>query len=206
MPQREVRQATIDRVAEELHSHGLIKFGTFTLKSGVVSPFYIDLREVQSYPSTYQAVTDAYSEMLAGVDKSVFLAGVPEAGTPLASMVAYKLHRRLVQPRKVVKDHGTKSSVEGAYQPGDRVILIDDLITKGDSKLEAIDQVKSAGLEIQGFLVLIDREQGGLDLVRKAGYEIEAAVTITALVTALRDQNKISSEQFDTIINFIRNN
>lgn len=201
-----VSQAAIDRVAEELHAHNLIKFGEFTLKSGIVSPFYIDLREVQSYPSTYRAVTDAYAEMLAGVDESVFLAGVPEAGTPLASMTAYKLGRRLVQPRKVVKDHGTKSSVEGAYQPGDKVILIDDLITKGDSKLEAIDQVKSAGLEIEGFLVLIDREQGGLDLVRNAGYSIEAAVTITALITALRDQGKISPEQFDTVMNFIRNN
>lgn len=201
-----VSQATIDRVAEELHAHNLIKFGEFTLKSGIVSPFYIDLREVQSYPSTYRAVTDVYAEMLDSVDESVFLAGVPEAGTPLASMTAYKLGRRLVQPRKVVKDHGTKSSVEGAYQSGDKVILIDDLITKGDSKLEAIDQVKSAGLEIEGFLVLIDREQGGLDLVRNAGYSIEAAVTITALITALRNQDKISPEQFDTVINFIRSN
>lgn len=202
----QVSQATIDRVAEELHANHLIKFGEFTLKSGIVSPFYIDLREVQSHPSTYRAVTDAYAELLADVDESVFLAGVPEAGTPLASMAAYQLGRRLVQPRKVVKDHGTKSSVEGAYEPGDHVILIDDLITKGDSKLEAIDQVKSAGLEIEGFLVLIDREQGGLELVRQAGYAIEAAVTITALMTALRDQGKITSEQYDTVINFIRSN
>lgn len=201
-----VSQSTIDRIAQELHAHNLIKFGEFTLKSGIVSPFYIDLREVQSYPTTYRAVTDAYAEMLANTDESVFLAGVPEAGTPLASMTAYKLGRRLVQPRKVVKDHGTKSSVEGAYNPGDRVVLIDDLITKGDSKLEAIDQVKSAGLEIEGFIVLIDREQGGLDLVRKAGYTIEAATTITALITALRDQGKISSEQYDTVINFIKDN
>lgn len=201
-----VSQATIDRIAKELHAHNLIKFGEFTLKSGIVSPFYIDLREVQSYPSTYRAVTDAYAEMLADVDESVLLAGVPEAGTPLASMTAYKLGRALVQPRKVVKDHGTKSSVEGAYQPGDRVILIDDLITKGDSKLEAIDQVKSAGLEIEGFLVLIDREQGGLDLVRNAGYSIEAAITISTLITALHDQEKISPEQFDTVMSFIRSN
>ncbi len=201
-----VSQATIDRVAEELHGHHLIKFGQFTLKSGIVSPFYIDLREVQSYPTTYRAVTDAYAEMLADVDESVFLAGVPEAGTPLASMTAYKLGRRLVQPRKVVKDHGTKSSVEGAYEPGDRVVLIDDLITKGDSKLEAIDQVKSAGLEIEGFIVLIDREQGGLELVRSAGYSIEAAIPITTLITTLHDQGKITPEQFETVINFIKNN
>ena len=201
-----VSQAIIDRIAEELHAHHLIKFGEFTLKSGIVSPFYIDLREVQSYPSTYHAVTDAYAELLEGADPTAFIAGVPEAGTPLASMVAYKLGRRMVQPRKVVKDHGTKSSVEGAYQPGDKVILIDDLITKGDSKLEAIDQVKSAGLEVAGFLVLIDREQGGLDAIRAAGYSIEAATTITAIITALHSQGKISDEQRDTVLNFIRSN
>lgn len=201
-----VSTATINRVADELHAHGLIKFGEFTLKSGIVSPFYIDLREVQSYPSTYQAVTDAYAEMLDGVDESVYIAGVPEAGTPLASMVAYKLGRRMVQPRKVIKDHGTKSSVEGAYSQGDKVILIDDLITKGDSKLEAITQVTSAGLQVEGFLVLIDREQGGLDVIRQAGYAIEAATTISVIIDALHAQGKLSDEQYKTVINFIRSN
>jgi uridine monophosphate synthetase len=202
----EVSQSTIDQVAEELHKNQLIKFGKFTLKSGIESPFYIDLREVQSHPSTYRAVVKAYSEMLFDIDPSMFLAGVPEAGTPLASMVGYELDRPLVQPRKVIKDHGTKSSVEGAFQTGDKVVLIDDLITKGDSKLEAIDQVEAAGLQIEKFLVLVDREQGGIEMIREKGYDIQAAFTITSLMNTLHEQDKISGPEYDTVMNFILNN
>jgi orotate phosphoribosyltransferase len=202
----DVSVQTIAQVAEELHKNQLIKFGTFTLKSGIESPFYIDLREVQSHPSTYRAVVKAYSEMLLDIDPSVFLAGVPEAGTPLASMVGYELDRPLVQPRKVVKDHGTKSSVEGAFQTGDKVVLIDDLITKGDSKLEAIAQIEGAGLQIEKFLVLIDREQGGIEMIREKGYDIQAAFTITSLMNTLHEQDKISGPEYDTVMNFIKSN
>lgn len=196
----------IEKVAASIYESGLLKFGEFTLKSGLVSPFYIDLRQAQSHPDTFAAIVDTYSEMLADTPESVFLAGVPEAATPIAAAIGYKLHRPLLQPRKVVKDHGTKSSVEGSFEEGDHVVLIDDLITKGDSKLEAIAQVKSAGLVIDKFIVLVDREQGGLDMIRNEGYEIEAAFSITTLIDSLFSQKKITKEQYDTVIDFIKNN
>jgi uridine monophosphate synthetase len=201
-----IARQTQDTLARELGKHQLVKFGTFTLKSGLVSPIYIDLRQAQSFPSTLRAVVKAYGEMLQGVDKSIFLAGVPEAGTPLASATGYEYGRRLLQPRKVVKDHGTKSSVEGAFEKGDRVILIDDLITKGDSKLEAIKQVESAGLIVDRFLVLIDREQGGLEVIRRAGYQIEAAMTISSLLKILLEDGSLSQEKYDEVTAFIREN
>lgn len=198
-----ISNTTLQTIANELHEHQLIKFGTFTLKSGIESPFYIDLREVQSYPSTLRAVTKAYGELLEEFEQSVFVAGVPEAGVPLATAVGYEYGRKLLQPRKVVKDHGTKSSVEGAFEPGDSVVLIDDLITKGDSKLEAIAQVESAGLKVDSFLVLVDRQQGGIEMIRDKGYRISAAMTITELIDTLLDQKKIDQKQYDTIIDFI---
>lgn len=202
----QVGAATYTNLAQHFYKDEIIKFGEFVLKSGIVSPFYIDLRKVQSHPETLRAVTDAYSEMLVGVDDSVLLAGVPEAGTPLAAALGYKTKRAMVQPRKVVKDHGTKSSVEGDYEPGDRVISLDDLITKGDSKIEAIKQVEDAGLVIEKFIVLVDREQGGLDVVREAGYEIEAGFTITKLLEALKMLGKIDEEKYNKVIDFIKSN
>ena len=195
-----------ERVAATLYDSNLLKFGEFRLKSGIVSPFYIDLRQAQSHPTTFATIIDAYSEMLKGIDPSIFLAGIPEAGTPFASATGYKLRRPLLQPRKVVKAHGTKASVEGDFKPGDRVVLLDDLITKGDSKLEAIKQVEDAGLTIETCIVLVDREQGGLELVRQTGHTIEAAFTISELIKSLLDQNKINQKQYELVLDFIKNN
>ena len=84
--------------------------------------------------------------------------------------------------------------------------MLDDLITKGDSKLEAIAQIEQAGLALEKFIVLIDREQGGLDAIRSAGYAIEAAMTITVLLDILLADGSISKEQHNEMLEFVRSN
>ena len=197
---------TKERIARSFFDSGLLKFGEFTLKSGIKSPFYIDLRKAQSYPETFHAIIDAYAEMIEDLDNFILLAGVPEAATPLAAALGYKLNRSLVQPRKVVKEHGTKSSVEGEFKTGDRVILVDDLVTKGDLKIEAIEQVEGAGLKVERLIVLVDREQGGVAFVKDRGYKLEAAFTISELMDMLLDLGKITKAEHKKIIDFVRNN
>lgn len=201
-----VSNETKQKIAGLFFDCGLLKFGEFTLKSGIVSPFYIDLRKAQSFPEAFHAITEAYCEMITDDDQSDLIAGVPEAATPLAAAVGYELKRKLVQPRKVVKDHGTKSSIEGDYSEGDYVILIDDLITKGDSKIEAIEQVESAGLKVRKLIVLVDREQGGMEMVQNSGNMIESAFTITELMDTLLELSKISEEQHKQILEFVKSN
>jgi uridine monophosphate synthetase len=191
----QVGEATKAKVSEVFFDAGLLAFGEFTLKSGLVS-----------HPAAFHAIVDAYCEMIADIDEKILLAGIPEAATPLAAAVGYKAQRAMVQPRKSVKAHGTKSLVEGDFEPGDPVILLDDMITKGGSKLEAIEQAQKAGLKIEKLVVLVDREQGGLEMIRKAGHQIEAAFTITELVDNLLELGKISKAQHAQVIDFIKSN
>jgi orotate phosphoribosyltransferase len=191
-------------VALSLHKYGILQFGQFKLKSGIMSPFYIDMRIVQSFPEALHNITAIYAELLKDVPADIKLAGIPEAGIPLATAVGYETNRPLIQPRAKVKEHGKGKLIEGDWQPGDKVAIIDDLVTKGDSKIEAIEQFQACELEVAGFYLLIDREMGGRQLVEKAGYPVEVAMTITEVFTILRDEGKLDPARFDEVLAFVR--
>lgn len=206
-----VSEETKQKVAELLMQRGLLKFaGTgeagFKLKSGIMSPFYIDLRMTQSFPDLFHSVTDAYCELIGNVPEGVKISGIPEAGTPLATAVGYQLNASLVQPRKVVKDHGTGRSIEGVFNDGDKVIVVDDLITKGDSKIEAVKQFTDNNLVVERFAVLIDREQGGIKVLSDAGYDVEAVMGIRELIDRVSSSGLITPEQTKTVLGFIDSN
>jgi uridine monophosphate synthetase len=190
-------------VALSLHKYGIMQFGKFTLKSGVESPFYVDLRIVQSFPEALHNITTIYSELLEGLPQEVLLAGIPEAGIPLATAVGYQTNRPLIQPRAKIKAHGMGKSIEGAWQPGDKVAIIDDLISKGDSKLESLEQFKACQLDVMGFYLLLDRQMGGKQIVEKAGYSVDIAMTMTEAFTILAEAKKISPQQRDDMIAFM---
>jgi len=191
-------------VALSLHKYGILQFGEFKLKSGIISPFYIDMRIVQSFPEALHSIAAIYAELLKELPEDILLAGIPEAGIPLATAVGYETNRPLIQPRAKVKEHGKGKLIEGEWKPGDKVAIIDDLVAKGDSKLEAIDRFKECGLEVVGFYHLFDRVIGGKQIVEKAGYKLEAAMTITEALTILLEENKISQAQYEEMIDFTR--
>ncbi len=191
-------------IARTLSKYNILQFGQFTLKSGVVSPFYIDMRMLQSYPEALHIVTKVYVELMADLPSNVFLAGIPEAGIPLATAVGYESNRPLIQPRAKLKEHGKGKSIEGDWKPGDSVAIIDDLITKGDSKIESLAQFKSCKLEVYGFYLLIDREMGGMELVRNAGYQITAAMKMSEVIEILAEDGTLNINQRDEMIAFMR--
>ncbi len=191
-------------VALSLHKYGILQFGEFKLKSGIMSPFYIDMRIVQSFPEAFHDIVAIYAELLEDLSADIKLAGIPEAGTPLATAVGYETRRPLIQPRAKVKEHGKGKLIEGDWQPGDKVAIIDDLVAKGDSKLESIARFKECDLEVVGFYLLLDREMGGREIVEQAGYKLEAAMTITEVLDILLAEGKLSQAQHDDMIAFTR--
>lgn len=206
-----VSGVTKQRVASLLVEHGLLKFAVkgekgFLLKSGLESPFYIDLRQAQSFPDLFHAITDAYCELIGEIPSGYKISGIPEAGTPLATAVGFQTKAPLIQPRKVVKDHGMGRSIEGVFEKNDKVIVIDDLITKGDSKIESIKQFSENGLIVERFAVLIDREQGGVKMLAESGVRVDAVMGIRELIDRVSSEGLITPEQTAIVLNFIESN
>ncbi len=181
---------------------GCIKFGEFKLKSGIMSPVYCDFRGLISKPELLKEIGEA----LAGKAKEIGcdrIAGIPYAGLPLGVAASIAGDIPMIYPRKEAKDYGTKKLIEGAYNQGDRVLVIDDIITDGASKIEAIEPLKEAGLVVTDVLIILDREQGGDKILAKAGYKLHSLGRLSEVLDALVAAGKVEPEMRAKVAEFI---
>ncbi len=186
-------------LALTLHDIGAIQFGRFRLHSGRESRIYIDLRVLVSFPDALREATAAYRTVLDGLAFDL-LAATPLAGLPIGTALCLDMDRPLIYPRKTAKSYGTGKNIEGRYSIGQTVVVIDDLITSGDSILETIATVKAAGLKVHDAVVLIDREQGGREALEEQGYRVHAVVTIRELLDTLHEHGRLSRYQHDEVL------
>lgn len=169
-----------------------------------LSPYYIDLRRLRGFPTVMAQV----AETLLGLPGELhfdLLADIPISISPVVGVMAVKSNIRMVTPRPP-KERGTKSSVEGVFSPGERVLLVDDLITGADSKLEAIETLTEAGLIVQDVAVVIDREQGGGQELARRGVFLHVAFTVTEMLLCYELDGKINRVLFDEILDYIEAN
>lgn len=183
------------QLALAFHQIGVLKFGNFTLKSGKQSPFYTDLRLLVSHPAILRLTAEALAALITreavAYDR---LCALPYAALPIGTALALRTGRPLIYPRKERKAHGTGQLIEGEFQPGERVLLIDDVITTGDSKLEALAILQEAGLRVEASAVVIDRQSGGRELLAAQGVQVYAVLTLSEMLDTLQGAGKLEAE------------
>jgi uridine monophosphate synthetase len=181
------------------------QFGSFTLASGATSPYYIDLRLVPSHPSAFGRLVDLLVEYLTAHPDIQFdrIAGIPTAGISIATLLAHRLNKPLLYVRAAVKEHGRGRLVEGVLASGDQVLVVDDLITDGGSKIEPVRSLRAEGAKVSDILVVLDREQGGAAQLRKEQLQLRALAPITSVVQVLRQANRLPASKAQEILDYI---
>ena len=185
-----------------LFKTGAIRFGVFTLTSGKLSPYYVDLRIVPSFPEALSKVLRIYEDLVktaVGVKKFHRIAGIPTAGVPFASILSFRLGKPFLYVRKEAKTHGRERRVEGLVSPGEKVLIVDDLITTGKSTGEAIEAVRSEGGLVEDAVVLIDREEGGVKHLKTMGVTLHAFMKISQIAKRLYSLGAIDESKFRDI-------
>jgi len=134
------------------------------------------------------------------------IAGIPLGGVPIATAVCLRAKCPMIIPRTEVKDHGMMKSIEGVYAPGDVVIVIDDLIVRGDSKIAAIAPLKEAGLVVEDVAVVLDRESNGAKILAGAGIHLHAALTLTEMLDILQQAQRLDADQRHIIDTWLTEN
>jgi orotate phosphoribosyltransferase len=189
-----------------LIKNNAIKFGDYILASGKKSPYYIDLRQTISSPITMDWIGNSLTRIIVneiGRDKIDKILGVPTAGVPFATVVSQKLGIPLIYYRQARKEHGVRKKIEGILERNDRVLIIDDLITTGESVIESAEVVRDQGGVVNELVVLLDREQGGRDRLRSSRVEPHVLFKISDAMEWLHTVGLIEDNIFQTVKEYI---
>ena len=195
-------------VAEALYDSGCLKFGTYRLKSGALSPYYIDLASVLSSPKDLCKLAEIASQrvkQIAAKDRIDKLATIELKGALILPSIACRTNMPCVIVRKETKSYGATGRTAGsAITRGEQILFFDDVVTEGLSKVEGIKPLQDLGATVEHILVIVDREQHGKEKLEKLGFKVHALAKITELAQTLVKDSKISKEQGEAVLNYVK--
>lgn len=192
-----------------LHKIGALKFGNFKLTSGDFSPYYLDLRIIPSFPESFRKICDYYIQLILNdiqaenVDK---IAGIPTAGISFATIVSYNLKKPFLFIRSTERQHGRGRCIEGILSLGERVLLLDDLITKGGSIIKAAEVVRAEGGKVNDAIVLVNREEGGKENLEMKNIKLHYLVSTSELAREMHNISAITEKELDQILKRVKRN
>ena len=173
----------MSELSEALKSCGALQFGEFTLASGAKSDYYIDIKKASTNPEVLRLIARLMAQKMRdeGIQADRIAGGVL-GSVPLATALALETGIPYVMIRKEKKDHGTGKLIEGDLNAGDRVLVVEDVITTAGSSIKAIGTLREAGAEVKYVISVIDREGGGAENLAEAGVDFRPLVKASELV------------------------
>lgn len=178
------------------------KFGDFILKSAQQSPLYVDLRLCISFPKLIESIAKAFAKKVQGLSFDA-ICGVPYAALAFATALSLELKKPLLMRRKEKKAYGRKRKIEGLYEKGQKVLIVEDLITSGSSAIDTAQDLENEGLVVKDFLVVLDRCQGGKEIVQQRGYQLHALLEMQEVLSYLLAKGRLDPDIYDRVCSFL---
>jgi orotate phosphoribosyltransferase len=195
-------------IAGALYRSGCLKFGTFKIKSGALSPYYIDLARLLSSPKDLCNIAEIAAceiKNLMAIEQIDKLASIELKGALILPNIACEVNLPCVIVRKEEKAYGVTGRIAGAeVTKGDHILFFDDVVSEGLSKVEGIKPLEELGAHVRNVMVVVDREQGGRENLERLGYKVHALAKISNLVSSLLESKHVSKDQADAVLNYIK--
>jgi orotate phosphoribosyltransferase len=200
--------ASAEKIAQALYKSGCIKFGSFKIKSGAQSPYYIDMARLLASPKELCTIVDAATEKIKSISASEHidkLASIELKGALIVPIIACKLDLPCVIVRKEEKVYGVTGRIAGAdITKGDNVLFFDDVVSEGLSKVEGVKPLQELGANVKHLLVVVNREQGGKENLEKLGFKVHWLAKVSEVVEILQKSGSISKAQADAVLDYIK--
>jgi orotate phosphoribosyltransferase len=167
---------------DAIREHAYLE-GDFVLRSGRRSPYYLDKYRFETHPELLTAIAARLADLVAEHEPDAHRLAGPELGAvALAAATSLASNRPFLIVRKDAKGYGTANRLEGTFEPGERVCLVEDVVTSGGAALSAVEALRGAGLECRTALCVVDREEGGVDALARHGVRLRPLFRVGELL------------------------